>query len=444
MKPTHTITIDCGSSFIKGALFCGDEIIKSTQRQSPSTFGGNSLFEAVQLKQLLPLVEDLLIDLSAGITVFKLCISNEMHGFLLADREGNPCIDYVSWQKEYGREVIDGQSSVAILSEKNLKEDILHTGMPLRGGLPSCNLLWFKRKNYYSRIGKDGLHFYTLGDYIIRYLSGQEPLCHPTNAAATGLYDLTKETWNDTLIRLVGEPFLRFPQVGTKAMKFEWKHCKVVCLPAIGDQQAALLGAGVESESDLSFNLGTGGQVSRLMTDLRFSTTFQTRPYFYGKYLMSVPHLPSGRALNVYIRFFKDVLKAFGVEKSDADIWRVLLEEERRCESSDMQCDLSFFQTPLTDHTVGSIENIGEYALRTGSLMKTVIRQMGENFVTVANQVEPDKTKVGRVVFSGGVAQKIEALRAHILSYYPEKECVLAQEETWRGLNKYGAVMSDE
>ncbi|MCM1169826.1 MAG: FGGY family carbohydrate kinase [Bacteroides sp.] len=436
----HTIVIDCGASFIKGALFSEDNILKSTQRQAPVLQAGHNLLTPVQLDELVPLVEALIMELALGIGQFKLCISNEMHGFLLADKTGRPYTDYISWQKEYGNEEIEGMSSVGLLSQAELSQDILHSGMPLRGGLPSTNLLYIKRKGLLERTSED-LYFYTLGDYIIRVLSGREPICHLSNAAATGLYDLSRSEWNSRLIGFAVPSNIRFPKVGTEALEFSYRQYRVVCLPAIGDQQAALWGAGLEKENDLSFNIGTGAQVSHLTKELRFSSDYQTRPYFDGWYLKSVPHLPSGRALNVYIRFFKDVLEVFGLQKSDAEIWEVLLREEKKCETSGIQCDLSFFQNPLTDHRMGSIRNIGEHSLRTASLMKAVLGQMGDNFVKVADKLEPDKTKVQRIVFSGGVARRIESLRSHILRHYmPDMPYVVAQEETMQGLNKYGKI----
>lgn len=440
----NTIAIDCGASFIKGALFRNHLMIKSTQRQSPPVHGEGGILAPVQIKALLSLVEDLLSELSelAGES-FRLCISNEMHGFLLADANGTPCTDYISWQKEYGYEKVDGISAVEILSASELSEEILHTGMPVRAGLPSCNLLYMAKKGL-LRTYSEPLYFYTLGDYLIRFLSGRQPLCHPTNAAATGLYDLSRSAWNEKIIRTVSGTAIRFPEVGTAAMAFVHGGHKVSCLPAIGDQQAALLGAGVAYDSDISFNLGTGAQVSRLTDKLQFSTDFQTRPYFRNHYLMSVPHLPSGRALNVYFRFFKDVLTVFGVpDKRDEEIWEVLLREEARCPSSDLQCDLSFFQTPLTDHRVGSIGNIGEYALCTGTLMKSVLCQMGDNFISVADKLEPDRSKIRRVVFSGGIARRITSLRTYILRHYaPDKACFVAEEETLIGLDRYGDSMA--
>lgn len=433
----NTIAIDCGASFLKGALFKDDIIIKRAQRQSPVVHGDEGLLEPVQINHLLPVVKDLILDLSSDIDDFKLCISNEMHGFILANQDGSPYTDYISWQKEYGNEMVDGNTSVEILSKDELADDILKSGMPLRGGLPSSNMLYMKRMSLLPELP---LFFYTLGDFIIREISGQEPVCHPTNAAATGLYDILNNKWNENLLCVVSNDSIIYPIVGITPLEFDLGKHHVTCLPALGDQQAALYGAGFENEGDISFNLGTGAQVSRLTRRIELSNSYQTRPYFKGYYLKSIPHLPSGRALNVFLRFFKDVLNTFGYELSDEDIWRRLLDKENKCELSSLSVDLSFFQTPLSDHQVGSIENIGEYELTVGKLMKAIIFQMVANYISIANIIEPDKSEVKRILFSGGVARRIDSLRKGIISYYDNSlPVIVSQDETLVGLNKYAA-----
>lgn len=431
----NTIAIDCGASFLKGALFQNDVIIKRAQRQSPVVHGNEGLLEPVQINHLLPMVKDLILDLASDIDDFRLCLSNEMHGFILANLDGSPYTDYISWQKEYGNEIVDGKTSVEILSKEELADDIIKSGMPLRGGLPSSNILYLKRK---SLLSGSSLYFYTLGDYIIRRLSGYAPICHPTNAAATGLYDVVNNIWNVKLLEVVSNDNVTYPIVGITPLEFDMGKHHVTCLPALGDQQAALLGAGFENEGDISFNLGTGAQVSRLTRKIELSNRFQTRPYFKDYYLQSIPHLPSGRALNVFFRFFKDVLNTFGYELPEGEIWKRLLDKENNCEQSSLSVDLSFFQTPLTEHQVGSIENIGEHELTVGKLMKAIITQMITNFIRIAQIIEPDKSKVKRIVFSGGVARRIDSLRKGIISYYGDSIPVtVSEDETLIGLNKY-------
>ena len=141
-----TITIDCGASFIKGAVF--ENGIKKTvvSCESPSVHDNDPIFEIQLIKRLLQSVRQMVIDLAGDEKEANLCISNEMHGFILAHGDGEPYTDYISWQKEFGSILVSGKSSYQLLSEdSSLQRDILHTGMPLRAGLPSCNLMYLYR-----------------------------------------------------------------------------------------------------------------------------------------------------------------------------------------------------------------------------------------------------------------------------------------------------------
>ena len=99
-----TIAIDCGASFVKGALFSeeGSVLIK-LQEPAPSVCQNGEIRNPAQITELLSVVEGTLSKLSdgGGASDYRLCVSNEMHGFLLADSKGTPLTDYISWQKEY-------------------------------------------------------------------------------------------------------------------------------------------------------------------------------------------------------------------------------------------------------------------------------------------------------------------------------------------------------
>lgn len=436
----RTIAIDCGASFIKGAVFAKDgEMLKKLQDYAPMVKKDGELTEATQIVELFKKIKEMLQKLAevGESREYKLCISNEMHGFLLADAKGNPVTDYISWQKEYGRIIVNGNSAIEELRENIDSEDILYTGMELRNSLPSCNLLYLRKMGFFQGRQKN-IYFYTLGDYIVRKLSGVEPICHPTNAAATGLYDLRTGEWNRKLTESYVKDGIIFPQIGCSAIKFELEGVSYQVNPAIGDQQAALLGAGLRSEDAMSFNLGTGAQVARLTKSMRRTSEYQIRPYFHGYYLMTIPHLPSGRALNVYFRFIKEVQGLFGTKKADEEIWDKIILAEKEAEDTGIKCDLSFFENPLTAFDRGSIENIGEYELTMGNLFRAVFEQMSDNFVKAADRLCGDRSKIQKLIFSGGIARRIETVRNGIIEKYGKGiKYTVAQDETLRGLYIY-------
>lgn len=85
-----TITIDCGASFLKGALIQNRKIEKRMQLKSPKVHGDEDIKDPVQVQALVPLVLQMVQELAGTETEVRLCISNEMHGFLLAYEDGKP------------------------------------------------------------------------------------------------------------------------------------------------------------------------------------------------------------------------------------------------------------------------------------------------------------------------------------------------------------------
>lgn len=355
---------------------------------------------------------------------------------MLAKEDGTPYTDYISWQMELGAEFVDNKTSIELIEEDNLLKDaLLHTGMPLRAGLPSCNLLYLLRK--YGMGTNNRLRFYTLGDYLMKSIFEQEPMIHPTNAAATGLFNLKTNEWNREYVHAIGATNIIFPSIGED--ESICKHNGVIfhVLPAVGDQQIALWGAGFIDENAISFNLGTGAQVSCVISEPIYGCGYQIRPYFEGKYLKTIPHIPSGRALNVYIGFIKSVLNVYGQKISDKQIWEGLLNAYDRGKRCHMKCDLSFFENAVNAGTRGSITDIAEDEFVLSNVVRTVFDQMAENFINVADQLYKNPETISKIYFTGGIAKRIDVVRNLIAAHYPKANISITENETLYGLYKY-------
>lgn len=429
----NIIAIDIGASFLKAGLFEDGKLIRKVHLNSPRI--ESEWREPVQIDKLMSMVKSAILNLSEGKREIVLSISNEMHGFILTDENGKPLTDYISWQREFGNCILkDGYTPIDYF--KSCEKQIMATGMPIRSGLPSVNLRYVL-----EAIGKDSGFFFTLGDYILFALSGKRPVCHPTNAAATGLYSLPEEKWSNELIEAAGGTDISFPQVGIDALEFEMQGIHITALPAVGDQQATLYGADFKNKTDISFNLGTGAQVSRLIDDIELSAKWQIRPYFDGKYLKTIPHLPSGRAINVYFNFIKEIINRFGNDISDDEIWEYIIDEVSKSSKNTIKCDMSFFDNPCTDHKKGSITEIGEHDLTVGNLFNSIFAQMTNNFLWAADLISEGVQCTSRIVFSGGIATRIFQIRENIISHYPSAEVVIGSDESLKGLYKYAERM---
>jgi sugar (pentulose or hexulose) kinase len=442
----NIVAIDCGASFIKAAKFLNDtdEMIEkklyATECQTEEVFDEQDVNLPPQLKRTISAVKKSILELTTEGEKVAVGICNEMHGFVLADSCMQPYMDYVSWKKEYIMEPYDGMMTWKDYLSSNLEtEDIKKTGMPFKAGLASGNAAYIIRKQVQTQ---KEMFFYTLGDFIITRIAEKNISCHPSNAAAAGLYDIEKQEWNDRLIHDLGLGGIKFPQVSEckECITCNWKGRVCVFFSAIGDQQAALLGAGLREKGQLSVNMGTGGQVSILTDEVLLSDKFQTRPYFENSYLLSVPHIPSGRAMNVYFNFVKDIASGLGSCMTDEEIWSWIINEAEIADNQDvnsLDVDMSFFSNAVTPHTSGAIENIDENRFKVGTLFAAIYRKMAENVFYCAERICFDITDIHEIIFSGGISAKHKLFRKNVLQYFPGVKYQIASDETLKGIVKY-------
>lgn len=428
------ITLDCGASFLKGARFNQTGVMVQLMiEDSPQE---NVICEGKRIDRIVKSVMCILDKLTDGLDECMVCISNEMHGYVVTDVRGIPYTDYISWKNENAYKRNGGQTYLEILGELLTEDEILSTGMPIKAGLPNVNL-FYALQNELRGISKEEIYFYTLGDYIIRVLSDKEPYIHITNAAATGLVDLRRRKWNESIIKKLGMDGIRFPSIYTNEEDITVNKSGVCMhfLPAVGDQQAALLGSNLADETSISVNLGTGGQVSRLTGQLFLSKQYQTRPFFNGLYLKTIPHIPSGRALNVYFGFVKEIVDHFA-EVEEKEIWKYILDQVRDAEEGNLDIDMSFFTNAVTTHTQGTISGIREENFNCGNLFLSVYKQLAENVNTLLEKIGCQNIR--KIIFSGGVATKNELLRQLILEKIERYESVfISENETMIGLFMY-------
>lgn len=432
-----TIAIDMGASFLKGARMSAEGVIEAYVEKDAVPRPGET---GLKIERTLKSVLELLEELSECEQEYKLAVSTEMHGFIIADEDGRPMTDYVSWQTEYGNNFTEnGETFFTDYCRLTDADWVRRTGMPARAGLPGVNLYFLLKTGGINNAGSGKGYFYTLGDYLIRRLTGTQPVMHTTNAAATGLYDIADNRWCTEIIRAIGADGIIFPEVvadnRSAVLHIEGKTAYI--LPAIGDQQAALLGSGLAKESELSVNFGTGGQISVLTDKADLSDRYQLRPFFGGKYLRTIPHIPSGRALNVYIKFIKEIAQWYG--KSGDDVWELVAEKTQAEQSGSLTLDMGFFSNPVSKGTHGFIGNIGEEDFSVGNLFSSAFRTMAENVATVADRLAV--VNIEKVIFSGGIARKNRTFRRLVLEKLGNiNSYEVAEKETVKGLWKYSQM----
>lgn len=429
----NTIAIDCGASFIKAARVIGEDgiIEKILIRKTPKSdkYG-------FMLEKSVPLIKKLILELAQEDEEIKVGFSTEMHGFVLTNKEGKVLHDYVSWQDECAYERYGDGTYLSYVEKLIDITDIRKTGMPLKAGLPNVNLFYLLQ-NQLKGINNDNVYFYTLGDYYIRVLSDVQPYIHNTNAAATGLFDLLKETWNENIIMKLGITGIHFPKLydGQPPVKCKLNNVVIFFYPAIGDQQAALLGCEFKNKGSVSLNFGTGAQISVMSEKVVLDDTYQTRPYFEHMYILTIPHIPSGRALNVYFNFIKQIVNEF-CDCPDEKIWDFILEQAEQNDLKNLSIDMSFFANAITNHTTGYIGNITEKNFFVGNLFASIYDQMVNNIKTILQRM--GIYKMEELILSGGVLRKSTILQKMIQEEFKNINKIrVAENETIKGIYKF-------
>ncbi len=446
------IGIDIGSSFIKAAFldvkkFEISEIVKIEAPDFIFKDKDNCRMKEIDADKVFVIVKGIIDDYvskhnavkdgtdkkegTAGGTegtqgtegIEGILFSTQMHGFILTGGDGNrdPATNYITWQDERSLCIIDdtGETYLQRLESLLDSEDFRKSGTRLKPSLAISNLCHWTYNN--RNRADENLIFCTLGDYVIMKLTGGEPMCHLTNAASTGMVDLTTGSWNADVINKLGFGNIRFPQIvtentvcgiynapGDASVKVKGRGIPVY--PAVGDHQAAMSGAFLRPGRDLAINIGTGSQLCMVSENLVFGS-YETRPFFDGAYLKAITHIPAGRSLNVLVDFIKDIgIKIFDLQPDEKAIWQKIDSYiSGDTGETDLDVNISFFKTSALP-CGGHIGNINEKNLKVDGLFYAAMKNMAGNFYALHKLILADGGKPEKIICAGGLVRKSPVL----------------------------------
>ena len=119
-----------------------------------------------------------------------------------------------------------------------------------------------------------------------------------------------------------------------------------------------------------------------------------------------ISHIPAGRALNALVRLLAELAVGQGVTLPDP--WPYIAEQAARAGPSELRANIAFFASSCGDR--GGFWELREPNMTVGHLFRAAFENMAENYDACARRLAPDQPW-SRLVFSGGLAQKIPALR---------------------------------
>ncbi len=333
-------------------------------------------------------------------------LSGQMHGFVLCDDQGRARSPFISWQDQRCLWPHEGGGTHFDAVRAALSPaEVVALGNELRPGLPLTTLGALHQRGELP----EGYYVTALSDFVLAHLGATAPVTSPTHAAAHGLFDVAAAEWHRPVLARLGLDRLAWPRVATALEP--WGELRVhgkalPFFPTFGDQQVALLGAGLEP-GELSVNVATGSQVS-LIAESAEAGDYQVRPFFDGAFLRTITHLPAGRALNALIGLLTEL-----ADTPPVDPWTKIAEAVAATESTDVKADISFF--PCATGSAGGLQNLREENLHLGPIFRAAFESMATNYTAAARRLSPAGAW-NRVVFSGSLSRRIAPLREAILA----------------------------
>lgn len=429
------LALDIGSSTIKGAVIDVErrELSHITSRPFPAALAG-----------LLPLhfeVEPHAIEtatreviqalMAAAPEARRLYVASQMGGVILLGAGGEPCGNYLSWRDQRTLAESTGGGSLLNRLRERLAGDLYATlGSELQPGSTPALLAWLHEA---GRLPPNATPL-TVADYVIARLCGTSGQMHVTQAVS--MLDLRSLDWHRQALDALGLEKLRLPRLVNRvepAGVCRVRDRQLSVFGSYGDQQSALLGAGLQRD-ELSINISTGSQVSRRVDSLE-PGPFQTRAYFGGELLQTITHLPAGRSLNVLVDLLTELATAEGLPPRDP--WGTIARLTEQAAASEprgagLACDLSFFAGAFGSS--GSITGITTENLSVGNLLLAALNSMADNYARCAERIDRART-CRRVVLSGSLARTSQVLRNAIESRIglPLRDAA-GEEETLLGL----------
>jgi hypothetical protein len=422
MMATCTLLVDFGSSRVKCALWSHTEQVVLAQKEcaGPPT-------EPVGQEQKVEIPADLYwqaLEATAG-TILReighqhdidgLWLCTEMHGILVLPDTDGAGVDtgqqatYISWRDGRAMQAIDGESTYERLSTPTIAAEFFAlSGMKLKAGLPFLTLAHLQRADQLP----NAMRLCTLADWLLWRGGECNPGIHPSLAAGTGLYDLEKQQWSPHLLQLAGlnPQLVRLPRVlsaGQNLGQITLGGRKISLFGALGDMHSASFGAGFPMQAGMMVNLGTGSQVL-CQTDVAFGLAanvpnIERRPGILQGQFAAITHIPCGRALNVFAKFFDDCALAANGEPF---FWRrfanlTVAQVLAACED----IDLNVFAAAWRYQAGGCIKHIHEGAFSLDTMLPALAKSWLMQYAHAISLLDPARQHP-RFLLAGGLCRR--------------------------------------
>lgn len=334
-------------------------------------------------------------------------VTGQMHGVVVVDQQRRALTPLITWQD---------QRQQAIQMAEDLRR---RTGCAVCPGYGCVTLALLTTAGMPATAISSG----TIHDLFVAELCDLPRLVtDTTDAASWGLFDLEHLNWDSRAIGIAGIKADLLPQVfptGALAGNISLTAAETLGLPvgipvavALGDNQASVLASLSCPDEELALTLGTGGQVSAVVTQVNFhhqsmSATCQYRPFPGGRWLLVVASLCGGSAWNWLADSITAQLHELGLESPARDeLFRQLNVLGQRS-SIELEISPHFLGERHAPKLRGQISGLTMTNFRVGAMARGLAYGIVRNLYT---GLPPDILPGRRRIIASGNALRLNPL----------------------------------
>lgn len=344
-----TIGIDLGTTSISVVVLENQDVIYAVDMNSESWI---SQIDKTQDVNIITSKAKALLDecLEKYNDIAYIGLTGQMHGIVRLDKNGNAISPLYTWQHQSPQSLIDHINQ--------------YTKHKVASGYGLVTHIELGENENVACIC-------TIMDYLGMLLTNRKtPLCHESNSASLGFWDLEKHCFEVEILKQFGVNESMLPQTTSNIVPLG-KYQNIPVLIALGDNQASVLGSIGTNNETVLVNMGTGGQVSMVSKDYKQCAGLETRPFIQGDYLVVGASLCGGRAYAILENFFRQYVKeATGIDMNQYEVM------ERIAKKTELSVSTTFNGTRLNPNQLGEITNISEANFTPGDLVYGLMHGM--------------------------------------------------------------------
>ena len=211
MATRSSLLVDLGATYVKVAVLRPDEgIVAESNSRFPPFTSLDGPFRTIDPTVVVAAVEAAIASvLPLAQNPERILLSGQMHGWTLTDEHNVPQLPLITWQDN---RALLARNGIPILDQVRnaLPPKVWHAvGNELRSGLPVAGIYATDLTVIDGR-----LRVHSLLSWVAAALTDKpEFVQHITDAAASGMFDLTTGSWSEPITAFVGGARLVLPRV---------------------------------------------------------------------------------------------------------------------------------------------------------------------------------------------------------------------------------------